>query len=106
MIREEVGELAVSRDVPDEIGTKRKQDERPPLAVPGSVDDGVDERPTLLLGDRVRKQLLELVDRDHDVLTRPYPRDGPGHVGRRRDARPQQQKRRAQCRDQTGAKEG
>ena len=91
--------------MPHEIGAQREQDERPPLSVPCGIDDGVHERAALLLRDGLREQLLELVDRDHDVLARPRLRDGVGHVHCRRDARPQKQKRRAQCRDQPGPEE-
>ena len=54
----------------EEVGPQREQDQRPALRVPRRFDERVDERPTLLLGDRRREQLLELVDGEDKSFAR------------------------------------
>ena len=66
----------------EEVRAQREQDDRSALRVPGSVDERVDERTALVLGDGRREQLLELVDREHEPLARGTRSSGGDELGR------------------------
>ena len=80
---EQVRELDVRRQTTEEVGAQREQDHRSTIGIPGSLDEHVDERPSLSFGDRRREQLLELVDGDDEPIVLRHPFDDVRELGRR-----------------------
>ena len=67
---QQLSEPGIRGEAAVEIRPQRHHDERSPLGVARRRDQLLEERRTLLLALTQREQLLQLVDRDHDPLTR------------------------------------
>ena len=66
MVRpDQIGELDLRCDAPEEVGPQRKQNDCPALRIPGDLDQGIDvSRAGRRSEERWAEELLELVDRD------------------------------------------
>ena len=67
---DQIGELDVRCDVPEEVGPQRKQNDCPALRIPGDLDQGIDVVAPGALRERWAEELLELVDRDDGATGR------------------------------------
>ena len=84
---DEIRQLDVRREAPEEVGAQRDQDQRAPLWVPGRLGERVYERTPLVLGDGCSEELLQLVDGKHKPLARQHAPQRSGELGRRSFAR-------------------
>ena len=92
---DEVGQLDIRREVAEEVRAQRDQYHRAALRVPRGFDERLDEPAPLLLADRRREQLLELVDRENRHLADRWQRVAGPHERvrtseRRKQARPEE----------------
>ena len=77
---EELGKPRMRREAHVEVRAQRHQHDRPALVIAGGRQQLVEEPRPLVLAVATREQLLELVDGDHDPLTRSQ--SGQHHVDR------------------------
>ena len=106
MVRaDEIRQFPVSCEVSEEVRSQGEQHDGSARGIPRSVDERVDERPALVVADGRREELLELIDREHELLARTHALEGGDELRRGSLAGAHEQPLARECREQAGTQQ-